>query len=723
MAITPVQPNIENTKSKVSYREAEGPIKTSEYKKPLPAQGHLVHDTLLSVPKFWVKDIAYDLKAVRDGFKGEANDHQTGRLNDVGLKIGGIGIAAYLASRTTDPKARLMEYVGLGTFLTAMSLYPKIAINTPSRAVHGFDIGKEYIDDQGRKKSVFQDSNYIPFDMYRGEYLDEDLDVIGDRMGIPRNIHNRHDLIKEQMRKIATQNNTLWMLTAGFATPVMTALICCGFEKLITPALNASRNAMYNKKIENALKATSNMTLNVSDIESNGLSAKVESFLEQYKGKEIPQTEIDKLTELFSSELDDYMVKGIKEDLNNIFKTPNKGYAIGDNTADALISTIKENLSSRNKATLEKVFVPTKEEINNILSKVKTNSGELTSEQMMELKGELKKLFGLKIEKEADAEMRKFLKATQNNILERISLNIKSTPATLVSEETYKQLVDFARIIGDFKSKDNIIDKCKSFKVEHAPETVLARYYSKFENTLLDVLDISYKDLKLMREPGSATKRIFDEKMSALAQNEEKYKEAISKLAKVMSEMELTLHGSMPNASYIKDLITAIENNYNNTARRLNAVSKDKFKGTIEALVKEDVAKLSNSVNSREEVFKLLDGTLTPKNLQGLDYVQEMAKGVGSSKRAAITKIIERYQGVQNSFNRILHTMDFYKRGIPGEGYAREVYEKGKENGCQRRIFPGSRQRRRGLGERCIPRLYEPDRTCDNRHGKRRICL
>ena len=234
MAINPVQTNIDN-KNSVNYREQKAAIKTTENIKPLKPEGHLVHDTLLSVPKFWIKDISYDLKAIKDGFSGNSNDHQQGRLNDVGLKLGGIGIATYLASMTSDPKLRLMEYLGLGSFLAAMSLYPKIAINAPSRVIHGFDIGKEYIDDQGRKKSVFQDSNYIPFDMYQGDYPGEDLDIIGDRMGIPRDIKNRHDLIKEQMRKIATQNNTLWMLTAGFATPVMAALMCVGLEKLVVP--------------------------------------------------------------------------------------------------------------------------------------------------------------------------------------------------------------------------------------------------------------------------------------------------------------------------------------------------------------------------------------------------------------------------------------------------------------------------------------------------------
>ena len=128
MAINPIQPKIENTKSQGSYRDANTPIKTDGLVKPLPPQGHLVHDGLLAIPKFFVKDIAYDIKAVKDGFKGEANDHQLGRLNDVGMKLAGIGIATYLASKTTNPVARIMEYAGLGAFLAGMSLYPKVAV-------------------------------------------------------------------------------------------------------------------------------------------------------------------------------------------------------------------------------------------------------------------------------------------------------------------------------------------------------------------------------------------------------------------------------------------------------------------------------------------------------------------------------------------------------------------------------------------------------------------
>ena len=301
MAITPVQPNTDNTK--IPYREAKGVIKTDNDIKPLPPQGHLVHDTLLSVPQYFLKDIAYDIKAVKDGFQGKANDHQLGRLNDVGLKVGGIGIATYLASRTTNPMARTMEYLGLGAFLTSMSLFPKAFINVPSRITHGFSVGKEYIDDQGRKKSVFQDSNYIPMDMYRGEFPGEDLDVIGDRMGIPRGIKNRNDLIKEQMRKVATQDNTLWMLTAGFATPVMTALICCGLEKVIAPAMEKARNMRYDSKISHLAKETADMTLKADEIPANKLSKEVGKILNNYKGQELPKAELDNIVEMLSKNL------------------------------------------------------------------------------------------------------------------------------------------------------------------------------------------------------------------------------------------------------------------------------------------------------------------------------------------------------------------------------------------------------------------------------------
>ena len=693
MAVTPIQ-STDFKKTHTPYIEATGAVKTTNNIKPARPEGHLVDDSLGSKTKYFFKDIAYDMKALKDGWQGNANDHQSGHLNDVGLKLGGVGIATMLAARTTNPMARLMEYVGLGAFLASMEIFPKLFIYTPSKYVHGFDIGKQYIDEQGRKKSVFQDGNYIPFDMYQGDKPDEDLDIIGDKMGIPREIEDRHDLIKEQMRKIAVQNNTLWMLTAGLATPVMTALICCGLEKVIAPVLEKARNSKYNARINQALSLTGDkMSLDAASIQPNHLSKKVEKILNTYKGREIPQNEIDSLIKIITEELDSASAKAVEKDLSAILKNGKSGeksFAVADTFADDIISRIQSGIPSRNKAALERVFVPTAPEVQNVLTRagVKEN---ITEDSLLRVKNEFRNLFYSKIQKEPE-NIQRILKAQCNNVLESISQKIKENPSKFVNENDIQSIVNFAKIIGDFKEKQQILDRCKSFKVEYAPETVIAKSYNKFEKTLLDVLGIKYKDLSLIRESDKYAAEVFDKKLSELVKDEAKYEKAINKLSKVMEEMEINLNGKSNSDSFMKDLITAIENNYNNTARRLNKIGG--FRNTIDALVKEDVSTLSNSLTSREDLFRLLDGTLTDKYKDltnggfwsqefghngRIQYVKDNAKGVGSAKNLEISRITDRYQGAMNTFRRIMHMFDVYKRNVPQSEYDKEILAKGKD--------------------------------------------
>lgn len=686
MAINPVQTNIDNTKSHIPYKYAKGAVKTDGCVRPLPPEGHLIHDSFLTAPKYFIKDIAYDIKAVKDGFDGNANDHQLGRLNDVGLKLGGVGIATVLAARTTNPMVRLMEYAGLGAFLASMSLYPMIAINAPSRIVQGFDIGKEYVDDQGRKKTVLQDPNYVPFDMYQKDFPGEDLDIIGDRLGIPRGIKNRNDVTKEQMRKIAIQNNTLWMTTAA-VVPVMSALICGGLERVIAPALEKARNANYNSTITRMLHHTENMGDNVANIPENKLSKDVSKILENYKGKELPAAEFENIMRLLTKDMDSIAAEGIREDLSNIFATGKNGgksFAIKENLAEQIVSSIKNNLPSRNNAILEKVFVPTTAEVKDILNGF--GSKELTEEQLLEFKGELKNLFARKMANETNMP-KTALKAYENEILENISKNIQKSPSNYVNENSIKDVVDFAKVLGEFKANQKTLDKCKSFKVEYAPETVLARSYGKFEKALFDVLGIKYKDLKQMRRSEKYAQEIFDKKLSELVKDEARYQKAVEKLTGVISEMEINLNGKDEAGSHLKDLISGIENNYNNTAKRLNNIGK--FKNTVDRLVKEDVSTLSNSIESRQDLFDVLDGIKKDKyaefnywgatDAQRLEYAKYNSKGVGSSKNLEVSRIIERYQGAKNSFNRVLHLFDVYKRPIPEGEYEKALLQKGKE--------------------------------------------
>lgn len=697
MAIQPIQNTLNTTSKQTSFKRQEKEVKpylaanekvtTENNVKPLPAQGHLIHDSFGNGIKYFFKDIAYDVKAVKDGFTGEANDHQLGRLNDVGLKLGGIGIATYLASRTSDPKTRLMEYVGLGTFLAAMSIYPKIAINKPGELIHGFEIDKEYIDDQGRKKSVFQDSNYIPFDMYRGEVKGEDLDEIGDKMGIPRDIHNRHDIIKEQMRKIATQNNTLWMLTAGLATPAMTALICNGLEYPAGYIVEKTKNASVNNKITKLLEQTSKMSEGVNGVKASKTATRVEKILSGYVGQEIPAKEVDNLVKIITENLDNTLATGIKKDITQILKTAKAGeeaFVINNNTVEEMLNGIKSALKGRNLEQTGEILVPTKEELENVIRRTfgsEYGKEELiiSKNEMTELKQSLNELLTGKINASGSTGAKlDFLKDQKANVLNSLSISAKPHSSLHVTEESFKEIVNFSKVMGEFKDNWTALDGCKKFKVEAIQDSVLARYFNKFERTLLNELGFTQKELKMMKESEEFTKQILDKKLAELCKDEAKYEKTITKLGKVMSEMEITLHGGNEAKSSMKDLVSAMENNYNKTAKRLESLG-GRFAETHNRLVKEEVVDIANSVKSRTDMFDLLDGVRLK------DAAKDYSKGIGSSKNNEIARVVDRYAGVKNTFNRIIHSMDFYKRSLnPSkisnkERLAQEIIKDGKE--------------------------------------------
>ena len=85
-------------------------------------------------------------------------------------------------------------------------------------------------------------------------------------------------------------------------------------------------------------------------------------------------------------------------------------------------------------------------------------------------------------------------------------------------------------------------------------------------------------------------------------------------------------------------------------------------------------------------MFNLIDGLQKPfkpgiENYgeNAMKVAEEMSKGVGSSKELAITRIIDRIQGVENSQRRMLHVLDMYKREVPKDAYGKHLNETVKE--------------------------------------------
>ncbi len=186
--------------------------------KPNAPKARLIKGGPVHAVQNTIKDTKNFFKAVKDG---KLSDNNLGRINDLGMKFGALLIASFLASKAKTKTEAVMQFIGGATFFASMSLWPKLFINLPARIVHGFDIGQRYVSAQGDEKDFFLDNQFVPWDAQPKE----ELRKIGKRTGIDYDSPNGEEKIKEKMRKTALQNRTLGMATAGFATPLMTAMV------------------------------------------------------------------------------------------------------------------------------------------------------------------------------------------------------------------------------------------------------------------------------------------------------------------------------------------------------------------------------------------------------------------------------------------------------------------------------------------------------------------
>ena len=237
------------------------------------------------------------------------------------------------------------------------------------------------------------------------------------------------------------------------------------------------------------------------------------------------------------------------------------------------------------------------------------------------------------------------------------AFNVES--ASVMTKASIEKIIKFANIMGEFKKKSAVLDKCANFKFEYTNETVLANYYDKFQKTLIKELNISPKDYKRMSNDSEFTRKILDEKIS---EHKNRYEKTFEKLGKILSDMERVLHGGEENNSQIKKLITGIEEVYNSTSKCLT--DNNIGENTVNRLVKGYYT--SSLFDKDASVYNLLDGIAEYKsdykNPNEVDALKEAARGKGSSKNLKISRLIERYQGETDSFYRMLHTLDFYNR-------------------------------------------------------------
>lgn len=220
--------------------------------KPGKPKGYLVKENVLQAAVSNVKAYGDSAKFLYNAaIKGEGNDYSVGRINDLTTRLGSLGIASVLAVSKASPVAKGMEFVGLGSWFAAMAIWPQI-IGAPIKWTKGVDINQQYVDSQGRRKQFFQDPQYLLWDLYS----DKKLNKIGDKLGVPRDIEDRKTAIQKKIKQVATQGNTLAMLTAGFTTPVIASLVSDQLQKhIVVPQIEKARKAK-GEKILNSLDAS-----------------------------------------------------------------------------------------------------------------------------------------------------------------------------------------------------------------------------------------------------------------------------------------------------------------------------------------------------------------------------------------------------------------------------------------------------------------------------------
>lgn len=211
---------------------------TSPYHKkfvnPEKPKGQLVKGSILLNP---VKEVTEGVKTFGKALKGQGDDFSLGKLNDTAIFLGAVSIAAMLGSAQKTLHGKAMEFIGAATFLGAMTVWPRLIIGKPLKALTGVDLSLEYKTADGKQKPFFRDPQYIPWDLMDKETLEK----AGKKLNVPEDIENREEEIKKRMTKVATGTNTWWMLSAGLATPFISSLVADAARKPAERIINTSR--------------------------------------------------------------------------------------------------------------------------------------------------------------------------------------------------------------------------------------------------------------------------------------------------------------------------------------------------------------------------------------------------------------------------------------------------------------------------------------------------
>lgn len=580
--------------------DSEGKIK------PLKDKGRLLPSKIFGSPVEYAKDLKQDILNIGKAAKGKANDHELGRINDLAMKFGSLCLATYLFIKNPLKLSKAMEFVGFGSFFASMALWPKLAIQAPLRARTGVDIHQKYIDSQGRKKMLHQDPQYDLTDLYSRE----DLDKMGKKLNVSESLPDRDDFIKQRAKKTAIQGNTLWMATAGVATPVMSALICNRLEKPIAKAIETYD--LISSSIGMEKGAT------------NGPIAKLKQYFNQRALNKFLQHNADRvMDDKLISELADKLGKGansatlqdvIKEELRRLGSSIKLDESfIREAVGNKLPQNIFETLTDKQKTILEKAI-----ESGSVkgISDVLASAVPGTKHEQMQLR------------------------KTIANLIENAKRTKELPKLSFISDK----IQSIYSSLSAFASEKSILDKFITARVGDKSGTYIANQWGRVGDKLIKSLKLSTSELKALSQ-GNID--ILTDKLSQLAANDLEYDKVVNDLMRLIGDYE-----SKTNSTVVSRIKQKAQDICNRASGDLQSkgftVISDKIasssqKSTIENIINTStVERISGAQSSFYRLLQSID--LIKKSKDGI-LEQQISKILNEQgqkvDRATLDKLIK----------------------------------------------------------------------------------
>ncbi len=531
------------------------PIATIGLRKPdEPQKSYIVDSPFYMAPFNFINDIKENIVNIKNAMNGKANDHDLGRMNDFAMKVGGLLLAGYLYTQGKTKMARSMEFIGWGAFFGAMALWPKLFIQAPIKAMHGVDIHQRYVDNEGRNKMFFQDPQYIPWNLYS----DEELSALGDRLGVPKDVHNRNELIKKKAHQIALQGNTLWMLTAGFATPLLASMVCNGAERFFSPSQSKLTNSVYKSSENSQIKNALNQVQNLDEVVHKSLERyspdKLKQILWAHKDRVIDDKFVKSFSAYLQHDSDVMQLKYIPEQINDIvtYEEPK----ITKEYGKKLYSYLEEKLDDElEDSELKKYFKLTKDKFEEFAETSKNNN---------ELRDKFLDYIDEKMPSHVQAKL-------EGYISDGLDVYYKKSGGRVLSDDKIKTILRLDKMLYEFSAGKKVIDNYNLSYLNDAAESVTAKTWVNIENVLMSAFNLTGKELKDAKRSAPAAYDVLVQKFEKIAADDEAYKKTFSNVySSILDFDKALLPDTLENTpqGIKKELIDKYSEFFNNAAKR-----------------------------------------------------------------------------------------------------------------------------------------------------------